>query len=249
MLHFYTDIYIDFISYVCYSVTVTEVETMKKTAISILSAVMVIGSVTSASAKTNCTYTDNYGYKVYSCTEGSKNALEFIKKFNVEEIIKDCQNKNNDINQDQTQKPDTDQTQKPENNNGNTVSNSEYETKVLGLVNNERAKNGLSALTLDSSLSTVARNHSYDMAKNNFFDHTNLSGQSPFDRLKAAGISYSSAGENIAAGQSTPQEVVNAWMNSSGHRANILNVNYTKMGVGYYNGGSRTHYWTQLFTS
>ena len=88
------------------------------------------------------------------------------------------------------------------------------------------------------------------MHNNSYFSHTNLSGESPFDRLKKAGISYRSAGENIAAGQSTPSEVVSAWMNSEGHRKNILNSSYNKMGLGYYKGtkGYKT-YWTQVFTN
>ncbi len=137
--------------------------------------------------------------------------------------------------------------QKPE--NDETQSASAYELKVLELVNIQRANNGLEKLTLDAALSNVARAHSIDMAKNNYFAHENLSGQTPFDRLKAAGIKYSYAGENIAAGQTTPEAVVNAWMNSPGHRANILNANFNKIGIGYYNGGSKTHYWTQVFTS
>ena len=149
-----------------------------------------------------------------------------------------------------TQKPETEKpeaeipgTETPETNNGETNA-SQYELKVLELVNNERIKNGLGKLELKEDLSTVARNHSMDMAKNNYFSHTNLKGQTPFDRLKSAGISYSYAGENIASGQTTPEAVVNAWMNSEGHRKNILNSNFTKIGIGYYN-----RYWTQVFTS
>ena len=157
----------------------------------------------------------------------------------------------------ETEKPETEtpEIQKPEQNqpgNGtpeHDTNVSQFEIKVLELVNNERAKNGLSALTLDSALSNVARNHSADMAKNNYFSHTNLKGQSPFDRLKSAGISYSYAGENIAAGQTTPEAVVNAWMNSEGHRKNILSKNFKKIGIGYYQGGAKRHYWTQVFTS
>ncbi|MBR4721125.1 MAG: hypothetical protein IK057_05120 [Clostridia bacterium] len=122
-----------------------------------------------------------------------------------------------------------------------------YQAEVLRLVNEQRANYGLSALTYNTKLESVAYAHSKDMAVNNYFSHTNLSGQSPFDRMKAAGISYRSAAENIAAGQKTPQEVVNAWMNSSGHRANILNSSVSQMGVGIYSGGSYGVYWTQLF--
>ncbi|MCR4718039.1 MAG: hypothetical protein K5768_00215 [Firmicutes bacterium] len=122
-----------------------------------------------------------------------------------------------------------------------------YELQVLNLVNEQRANYGLPALKYSTQLEAVAYSHSKDMAQNNYFSHTNLSGQSPFDRMRLAGISYRSAAENIAAGQRTPQEVVNAWMNSSGHRANILNSSVTEMGVGIYSGGSYGVYWTQLF--
>ena len=132
----------------------------------------------------------------------------------------------------------------PETPSQNTAS---YEQQVLALVNEQRANYGLAPLSYSSELEAVAYAHSKDMAQNNYFSHTNLSGQSPFDRIKAAGISYRSAAENIAAGQKTPQEVVSAWMNSAGHRANILNSSVTKMGVGIYSGGSYGVYWTQLF--
>ena len=122
-----------------------------------------------------------------------------------------------------------------------------YEQQVLELVNEQRANYGLAPLSYSKELEAVAYAHSKDMAQNNYFSHTNLSGQSPFDRIHAAGISYRSAAENIAAGQKTPQEVVSAWMNSAGHRANILNSSVTKMGVGIYSGGSYGIYWTQLF--
>lgn len=145
------------------------------------------------------------------------------------------------------QKPETKpevkpETQKPE------AENKSFAQEVLSLVNAQRTKNGLKALTLDSSLSKVAQAHSDDMAKNNYFSHTSLSGLSPFDRIKNAGISYKTAGENIAAGQKTPEQVVQGWMNSEGHRKNILNASFTKMGLGYAtsNSGYKT-YWTQLF--
>lgn len=118
---------------------------------------------------------------------------------------------------------------------------------VLNLVNQERAKHGLKALTLSDKLTSVATTKSKDMATKNYFSHTSPTYGSPFDMLKHFGISYRSAGENIAAGQRTPAEVMNAWMNSSGHRANILNAKYTQLGVGYYKGGSYGTYWTQLF--
>lgn len=119
-----------------------------------------------------------------------------------------------------------------------------YEKEVIRLVNEQRANYGLKALTEDWELSRVARYKSQDMKDNNYFSHTSPTYGSPFDMMKSFGLSYRTAGENIAKGQSTPQAVVNAWMNSSGHRANILNSSYTKIGVGYVKDGN---YWTQMF--
>lgn len=124
---------------------------------------------------------------------------------------------------------------------------SSYQQQVLDLVNAERAKRGISALTLDSSLSSVATKKSQDMVDKNFFDHTSPTYGSPFDMMKQFGISYRSAGENIAKGQKTPQEVVAAWMNSEGHRKNILNPNFTNLGVGIAKDSNKTTYWTQMF--
>ena len=123
---------------------------------------------------------------------------------------------------------------------------SSYEKEVIRLVNEIRAKNGLGTLKEDWELSRVARYKSQDMKNNNYFSHTSPTYGSPFDMMKKFGISYTSAAENIAKGQKTPQEVVNAWMNSSGHRANILNKNYTHIGVGYVKSGN---IWTQMFIS
>ncbi|MBR2471625.1 MAG: hypothetical protein IKB55_02965 [Clostridia bacterium] len=126
---------------------------------------------------------------------------------------------------------------------------SAFEKRVLELVNIERAKYGLSALQWSNELASVARAHSKDMNDRGFFSHTNPDGKSAFDRIKAAGISYSYAAENIAAGQSTPEAVVEGWMNSKGHRENILNPNLKYLGVGFYEGnGTYKYYWTQNFT-
>lgn len=119
-----------------------------------------------------------------------------------------------------------------------------YENEVIRLVNEIRVKNGLKALTADWELSRVARYKSQDMKENKYFSHTSPVYGSPFDMIKNFGISYRTAGENIAKGQTSPQAVVNAWMNSSGHRADILNSSYTRIGVGYVAEGK---YWTQMF--
>lgn len=119
-----------------------------------------------------------------------------------------------------------------------------YENEVIRLVNEIRVKNGLNTLEADWELSRVARYKSQDMKDNNYFSHTSPVYGSPFTMIKNFGISYKRAAENIAKGQTTPQAVVNAWMNSSGHRANILNTSYKKIGVGYVASGN---YWTQMF--
>jgi uncharacterized YkwD family protein len=121
---------------------------------------------------------------------------------------------------------------------------SAYEQKVVDLTNQERAKSGLPALKVDMPLSKMAREKSRDMSANGYFSHTSPTYGSPFDMMKKYGISYRSAGENIAMGQRTPEEVVNGWMNSEGHRKNILNPNYNHIGVGYVSQGN---YWTQEF--
>lgn len=121
---------------------------------------------------------------------------------------------------------------------------SKFEKEVIKLVNEIRQENGLKALAEDWELSRVARYKSQDMKDNNYFSHTSPVYGSPFDMIKNFGLSYKRAGENIAKGQTSPQTVVNAWMNSSGHRANILNASYTKIGVGYVADG---RYWTQMF--
>lgn len=121
---------------------------------------------------------------------------------------------------------------------------SEYELEVVELTNVERQKHGLAPLQIDEALSKVARVKSEDMTKQNYFSHNSPTYGSPFDMMKQFGISYRTAGENIAMGQRSPQEVVNAWMNSEGHRANILNSNFTHIGVGHASNGN---YWTQQF--
>jgi uncharacterized protein YkwD len=123
------------------------------------------------------------------------------------------------------------------------------EQAVLDLVNAERAKVGCPALVANATLAQVARAHSQDMAAHNYFDHNGLDGSTPFTRMTAAGYRYSAAAENIAAGYATPQDVMTGWMNSAGHRANILNCGLTQIGVGYASLSSSAYgsYWTQDF--
>ena len=119
-----------------------------------------------------------------------------------------------------------------------------YESEVVRLVNAERTKRGLGPLSHNWQLSRVARYKSLDMRDNGYFSHNSPTYGTPFQMMKSFGITYKSAGENIARGQKTPAAVVNAWMKSSGHRANILNSSYTEIGVGYVDDGN---YWTQMF--
>ena len=119
-----------------------------------------------------------------------------------------------------------------------------YESEVIRLVNEVRRENGLKALTANWELSRVARYKSQDMLNKGYFSHTSPTYGTPSQMIKAFGLSFRTAGENIARGYPTPQAVVNGWMNSSGHRANILNASYTQIGVGYVAQGN---YWTQMF--
>ena len=120
-----------------------------------------------------------------------------------------------------------------------------YEKEVVKLINDIRRQNGLNELTVDTELSRVARIKSQDMRDKGYFSHTSPTYGSPFDMMTAFGIKYRTAGENIAMGYRTAQSVVNGWMNSPGHRANILNAKFTKIGMGYVADGN---YWTQMFT-
>ena len=114
-------------------------------------------------------------------------------------------------------------------------------------MNQERAKQGLKPLKLYAPLAKMANDKAMDMRDHNYFDHQSPTYGSPFDMMNKYGIHYSYAGENIAAGQQTPAEVMKGWMNSSGHRANILNPNYTEIGVGYVQGGQYGTEWVQEF--
>ncbi|WP_106767889.1 CAP domain-containing protein [Paenibacillus faecalis] len=126
----------------------------------------------------------------------------------------------------------------------NASDKSTFASQVVTLVNKEREKAGLKPLTVHEGLTKMAVDKAKDMNDNKYFDHNSPTYGSPFDMMKQYGISYSYAGENIAMGQRTPEEVMNSWMNSEGHRQNILSPNFTMIGVGYYNG-----YWVQEFIS
>ena len=132
---------------------------------------------------------------------------------------------------------------------GTGSSDSGAEAEVLRLVNAERAKAGCRPVTADATLARVAEAHSKDMAVNAYFDHNSQNGKTPFQRMAAAGYAYSFAAENIAAGQQTPASVMGSWMNSPGHKANILNCDLKELGVGVWTepGSPYGIYWTQDF--
>ena len=119
---------------------------------------------------------------------------------------------------------------------------SAFEDQVVQLVNQERSKNGLSSLQHRADLKNVAHKKAEDMINSNYFSHNSPNYGSPFDMMNTYGISYSAAAENIAKGQTTPEQVMNSWMNSSGHRQNIMNGQFDTIGVGFYHGA-----WVQLF--
>ncbi|MBH5333480.1 sigma-70 family RNA polymerase sigma factor [Streptomyces pactum] len=118
--------------------------------------------------------------------------------------------------------------------------------EVVQLVNAERARNGCAPMSVNSRLTAAAQGHSDDMARRDFFDHTNPDGAGPGERITAAGYRWSTYGENIAAGQRTAADVMRSWMDSPGHRANILNCSFTEIGIGYREGAGGP-WWTQNF--
>ena len=120
-------------------------------------------------------------------------------------------------------------------------------SEILSLVNKERAAAGLSQLILDAEVNAAAQLKADDMAKNRYFSHNSPTYGSAFDMLKNQGISYRTAGENIASGQQTSEAVMRGWMNSHGHRANILGSSYSRLGVGYAVDSSGKTYWVQIF--
>lgn len=143
------------------------------------------------------------------------------------------------------EKPET-----PDTDNGGNQGSTQlgaYQQQVVDLVNKERRAAGLSELKVNAKLSQVAEVKAADMRDKNYFSHTSPTYGSPFDMMKQFGITYKSAGENIAKGQKTPQSVMNGWMNSQGHRENILSSSYTEIGVGYVTDNKGNTYWVQMF--
>ncbi len=128
----------------------------------------------------------------------------------------------------------------------NDTSEHAFIQQVVNLVNEERAKEGLAPLTIDTKVQAAAMVRAKECEVS--FSHTRPDGSNFATALKEQNVSYRSSGENIAYGQQTPEAVMRAWMNSSGHRANIMNPNFTTIGVGYYENANGTDYWCQLFT-
>jgi uncharacterized protein YkwD len=128
------------------------------------------------------------------------------------------------------------------------------EEEVVAIVNQRRAQGAdcggegsfgpAEALTMDSALRCAARVHTQDMADNGYFDHKNPAGEEPWDRMQRAGYSWSRAGENIAGGATTAEDVVDQWMDSDGHCANIMSPDFVHIGVGYVDDA---RLWTQVF--
>lgn len=141
---------------------------------------------------------------------------------------------------------DTNQPGEDTDNPGENTEARTYAEQVVDLVNGERAKAGLAAVTLDKEIEAAALVRAKEIETS--FSHTRPNGSSFSTALTERGITYRGSGENIAWGQRSPQDVMNSWMNSDGHRANILNPKFTKMGVGYYQNASGRNHWTQLFT-
>ena len=167
--------------------------------------------------------------------------------------IEDNNNSNTDTdnsqdNDDSNMDNGSNQDDNTSNDNQNTSSSFiSFQKEVTRLVNVERSKRGLSELSFNTQLSNVATLKSQDKINKNYFSHTSPTYGSPFDMMKQFNISYKTAGENIAKGQKSPEEVVTAWMNSQGHRENILNANFTDIGVGVAKSSNGTLYWTQMF--
>lgn len=138
---------------------------------------------------------------------------------------------------------------------GSSLTDQTLINEQLAVINAERAIAGCAPLALNAQLSTAAQGHSEDMAARDYFSHTSLDGTSPAERVTRAGYDWSMTGENIAAGQTTVAEVMNSWMKSDGHRANILNCGYTEVGIGHAYQANDSfpgpygykHYWTQNF--
>ena len=208
------------------------------------------GSASYAAEKAaSCTDTAEYGQTmtaVQLCGAQTAQDFEALCKGQIDfETLCKAQNPGNTQNKnDKDNKEDQDDSSK---NEQVSAGQSSMTSQVVNLVNSERAAQGLTALQKDSRLAALAQQKAEDMAKKQYFSHTSPTYGSAFDMLKAAGYSYKTAGENIAMGQKSAASVMDGWMHSSGHRANILHTSYEKIGVGYAVSADGMPYWVQIF--
>lgn len=200
----------------------------------------------SCTGGTVCTAGNSCG-SVYICGSSGRNYNDTLNSILNSIRGKTCSGASCPSSKPASSKPASSQTASSAGTPSQTAGYSAFQNEVVRLVNVERAKNGLTALTPDATIMKTATLKSQDMAKNNYFSHTSPTYGSPFDLMKKYGVSYRTAGENIAMGQTTPAQVMNGWMNSAGHRANILNSSYTKIGVGVAQNAAGQYYWTQHF--
>jgi uncharacterized YkwD family protein len=231
----------------------------KKTIITLIAVLLLTTSIGQAQGFTYTIKTRLCNPTVKGYTINNLNDCMRYFKSIIIKVVPDSENKENNNNQNKLESPKTpeekpQQPQQPQNptkpeeqNNSSNTSISSVEREVARLVNLERQKAGLAPLTLSEELSRVARIKSQDMADKNYFSHTSPTYGDPFQMMRSFGIKFGYAGENIAKGYRGAESVMNGWMNSSGHRANILNANFKKIGVGYVEARGTT-YWTQLFT-
>ncbi len=224
----------------------------KKMIIAVLTMSMVLGAGSASYAAekaASCTDTAEYGQTmtaVQLCGAQTAQDFEALCKGQIDcETLCKAQNPGNTQNKnDKDNKDDQDDSSK---NEQVSAGQSSMTSQVVNLVNSERAAQGLTALQKDSRLAALAQQKAEDMAKNQYFSHTSPTYGSAFDMLKAAGYSYKTAGENIAMGQKSAASVMDGWMHSSGHRANILHTSYEKIGVGYAVSADGMPYWVQIF--
>ena len=224
----------------------------KKMIIAVLTMSMVLGAGSASYAAekaASCTDTAEYGQTmtaVQLCGAQTAQDFEALCKGQIDfETLCKAQNPGNTQNKnDKDNKEDQDDSSK---NEQVSAGQSSMTSQVVNLVNSERAAQGLMALQKDSRLAALAQQKAEDMAKNQYFSQTSPTYGSAFDMLKAAGYSYKTAGENIAMGQKSAASVMDGWMHSSGHRANILHTSYEKIGVGYAVSADGMPYWVQIF--
>ena len=188
--------------------------------------------------------------KICICINGKKYIINIGSSCIVKPPIKDELPSSEEDKEENDTPNDNNNNQSEENNTTEEEHKKDFtseQLEVLEIVNKERKENGLKPLTLNKELSNVATIKSQDMINKGYFSHTSPTYGSPFDMMKSFGINYKAAGENIAKGQKSPTEVMKAWMNSSGHRANILSSKFTELGVGIARDSKGTIYWTQMF--